>query len=73
MLVTGVDGNQQAISLIAEGGNLKATVAQNFEGMAKIVVEEMEKLFDGQEIEKGEKYAPATLITLDNVNEFIEK
>ncbi|MBQ9263393.1 MAG: substrate-binding domain-containing protein [Clostridia bacterium] len=73
VLVTGVDGNQQAISLIAEGGNLKATVAQNFEGMAKIVVEEMEKLFDGQEIEKGEKYAPATLITLDNVNEFIEK
>jgi ribose transport system substrate-binding protein len=73
VLVTGVDGNQQAVSLIAEDGNLKATVAQNFEGMATIVVDEMEKLFDGQEIEFGEKYAPATLITLDNVEDFIEK
>ena len=72
VIVTGVDGNQQAVSLIAEDGNLKATVAQNFEGMATIVVDEMEKLFDGQEIEFGEKYAPATLITLENVEDFIE-
>lgn len=73
VIVTGVDGNQQAVSLIAEEGNLKATVAQNFEGMASIVVDEMEKLFDGQEIEFGEKYAPATLITAENVEDFIEK
>ena len=73
VLVTGVDGNQQAVALIAEDGNLKATVAQNFEGMATIVVDEMEKLFDGQEIEFGEQYAPATLITLENVEDFIEK
>ena len=72
VIVTGVDGNQQAVSLIAEDGCLKATVAQNFEGMAAIVVEEMEKLFDGQEIEFGEKYAPATLITLENIEDFLE-
>ena len=72
VIVTGVDGNQQAVSLVAEDGCLKATVAQNFEGMAAIVVEEMEKLFDGQEIEFGEKYAPATLITLENIEDFLE-
>lgn len=66
VLVTGVDGNEQAISLIKEGTNLKATVAQNFEGMAQIVIEQMTNLFDGQDIEKGEMYAPATLITQEN-------
>jgi len=42
---------------------LKATVAQNFEGMAEIVVNEMVKVFAGEEIKKGEQYAPATIIT----------
>jgi len=66
VIVTGVDGNEQAISLIKEGTNLKATVQQNFEGMAQIVVDQMTKLFDGEELEKGEMYAPATLITPEN-------
>ncbi len=33
VLVTGVDGNSQAVELINEGTNLKATIAQNFEGI----------------------------------------
>mgnify|MGYP000857346984 CR=1 FL=1 len=71
VIVTGVDGNQQALALIEQGTNLKATVAQNFEGMAQIVVEQMTKLFAGETIEKGEMYAPATLITAENVKDFI--
>lgn len=71
VIVTGVDGNQQALELIAQGTNLKATVSQNFEGMAKIVVEQMTKLFAGETIEKGDMYAPATLITAENVQDFI--
>ncbi|MBO4990958.1 MAG: substrate-binding domain-containing protein [Firmicutes bacterium] len=63
VLVTGVDGNDQAVALINEGTNLKATVKQNFEGMAQIVAEQMEKYFAGEELEKGDMYAPATLIT----------
>lgn len=63
VLVTGVDGNDQAISLIKEGTNLKATVKQNFEGMAQIVAEQMGKYFAGEELERGNMYAPATLIT----------
>ena len=72
VIVTGVDGNQQACALVAEGGCLKATVAQNFKGMTEIVVEQMGKLFDGEAIEVGEMYAPATLITAENVADFIE-
>lgn len=71
VIVTGVDGNQQALSLLAEGGNLKATVQQNFEGMAKIVVEQMTKLYAGETIEKGDMYAPATLIDSSNISEYV--
>ena len=66
ILVVGVDGNEQAVSLVQQGTNLKATVAQNFEGMAEIVVEQMTKLFSGETIEPGEMYAEATLITPEN-------
>jgi len=63
VLVIGVDGNSQAVELINEDTNLKATLGQNFEGMANIVVTEMVRMFEGETIEKGEQYAPATLIT----------
>ena len=66
IIVVGVDGNEQAVSLVQQGTNLKATVAQNFEGMAEIVVEQMTKLFSGEAIEPGEMYAEATLITPEN-------
>lgn len=63
VIVVGVDGNSQAVEMINQGTNLKATAAQNFDGMAGIVVTEMTKLFNGEEITKGEQYAPATIIT----------
>lgn len=63
VIVTGVDGNSQAVEMIREGGNLKATLSQNFEGMSKLVVDDLIVLLGGGEIEKGEKYAPATMIT----------
>lgn len=63
VIVVGVDGNSQAVEMINQETNLKATAAQNFAGMAEIVVTEMTKLFNGDEITKGEQYAPATIIT----------
>lgn len=71
ILIVGVDGNEQAVSLIQEGTNLKATVAQNFQGMVDIVVDEMGKLFAGETTQNGELYAEATLITADNAADFI--
>ena len=70
ILVVGVDGNEQAVSLILDGTNLKATVAQNFGGMVDIVVEQMGKLFGGETIQPGELYAEATLITAENAADF---
>ena len=66
ILVVGVDGNEQAVDLIKQGTNLKATVKQNFDGMADIVLEQMKLLYTGKEIEKGDMYADATLITQEN-------
>ena len=57
---------EKAIEMIKDGTNLKATVKQNFEGMADIVCEQMDQYFNGEEIEKGEMYAPAELITQEN-------
>ena len=70
ILIVGVDGNEQAVSLIQKDTNLKATVAQNFTGMVDIVVEQMGKLFAGEAIEQGEMYAAATLITSENAADF---
>lgn len=62
VLVVGVDGNSQAVEMIQNGSTLIATVAQNFKGMAEIVTSEMERLFNGEQVEKGDRYAPATII-----------
>lgn len=67
VLVTGVDGNEQAVQMIREGSNLKATVRQNFEGMAELVCGGLEKYFNGEPLEPGEVYAPAELVTAGDV------
>jgi len=63
IIVTGVDGNSQAVAMIEEGGNLKATLSQNFDGMAQLVVENVLAFWNGENVEPGVRYAPATLIT----------
>jgi ribose transport system substrate-binding protein len=62
VLVVGVDGNEQAVKLINEGTNFKATLAQDFEGMASLVATDVTKVLSGETVEKGEKYVPAILI-----------
>ncbi len=62
VLVVGVDGNEQAVQLIKSGSNLIATVAQNFEGMAKRVAEDVDNVLNGRSITKGDVYIPAVLI-----------
>ncbi len=62
VLVVGVDGNEQAVKLINEGTNFKATLAQDFLGMANLVADEVTKVLNGETAAKGEKYVPALLI-----------
>lgn len=63
IIVTGIDGNSQAVEMIKKGSPLVATVKQNFTGMTEIVVKQMDLVFQGQPVEGTELYAPASLIT----------
>lgn len=71
IVVTGIDGTSQALNMIADGSPLVATVKQNFTGMAEIVSEQMANVFAGDDVESEEMYAPATLITQENVDEYL--
>jgi ribose transport system substrate-binding protein len=61
IIVTGIDGNAQAVEYIDQGSALAATIEQNFSGMAEIVIQELEKYFAGETLERGDRYAPAIL------------
>jgi ABC-type sugar transport system, periplasmic component len=63
IIVTGIDGNSQAVDMIQKGSPLAATVKQNFTGMTEIVIKQIELVFQGQPVEGTELYAPAELIT----------
>lgn len=67
IVVAGIDGNSQAVEMIKEGSAIVATVEQNFSGMAEIVISQIEKVFGGSQADATEMYAPAKLITKDNV------
>jgi ribose transport system substrate-binding protein len=61
IIVTGIDGNAQAVEYIDQGSAFIATIEQNFSGMAEIVIQELEKYFAGETLERGDRYAPAIL------------
>jgi len=67
MVITGIDGNPQALDLIKGCRPFVATVSQNFKGMADITAEQMAKVFAGGQPDAAELYAPATLITRDSL------
>lgn len=67
IVVAGIDGNSQAVEMIKEGSPIVATVEQNFTGMAELVIGQIEKVFAGNPVDASEMYAPARLITKDNV------
>ena len=73
IVITGVDGNSQALQMIADGTDLKATVAQDFEGMAELISASIIQMFDDETIEPGEIYAPAKLITIKNVADYLKE
>ena len=61
--VTGIDGTSQALGLIKKGSPLIATMKQNFAGMAKLVITQLDRSFEGEKPAATEMYAPATLVT----------
>lgn len=65
IIVAGIDGNSQAVEMIEKGSPIKATVEQNFVGISEIIIEQMKKVFNGEEPDGTELYAPANLITAE--------
>ncbi|MDY0236704.1 MAG: sugar ABC transporter substrate-binding protein [Gudongella sp.] len=66
--IVGVDGDPEAYEeMKKEGSPFKATMAQDPETMAKIVVEQMFELLKGNEIAEKHIYVPGILITKDNI------
>lgn len=63
VIVTGIDGNSQAVDLIQKGSAIRATLKQNFPQMAALVAQQIDRVFKGQKVTATELYAPATLIT----------
>ncbi len=62
IVVAGVDGTSQAIELIKKGTPFIATVSQDFEGMMVILVEQLERIFNGKRPISIEVYTPSKLI-----------
>lgn len=67
VVITGIDGNPQALELIRGCTPFIATVAQNFQGMAEITAAQMAQVFDGKALDAAEMFAPATLITRESL------
>ncbi|MCX6090860.1 MAG: substrate-binding domain-containing protein [Candidatus Atribacteria bacterium] len=63
IVVTGIDGTTQAVDFIKKGSPLIATVSQDFVGMARVLIQQLERIFTGQGASSIELYTPSTLIT----------
>ena len=75
IVVVGYNGDPSALEAI-QAGTVNATVAQDPNGMGKLTVELAKTLLDGGTItfgndENREVYNPVTLVTADNVADFV--
>ena len=71
VIVTGIDGNKQALEMIRDGSPIIATVKQDFVAIARILAEQVEKVFAGEEVTERVLYAPSPLVTKENVTQFL--
>ena len=63
ILVTGIDGSDQAVSLIKKGSPLIATVKQHFDTQATMIIQQVGRVFDGKRPTAQQLYAAASLLT----------
>jgi ribose transport system substrate-binding protein len=63
IIIVGIDATEQARDRIAIGGNFKATVAQDFKGIASKVVETIEGYLDKGSVTQKQIYVSAKLVT----------
>lgn len=68
IVIVGLDAIDPAREAIAEGGSFEATVAQDFEGIARTLAERVDAYLNGQEPSARTSHVPATLLTQDDLN-----
>jgi ribose transport system substrate-binding protein len=76
IVTVGYNGDAEALTAI-QGGTLSATVAQDPRGMGEISVNLAQQALDGEAItfdnpDEREVFSPVTLITPDNVGDFVK-
>ena len=69
IVITGIDANPQAREAIAAGGNLEASVAQDFAGIGRTAADTVARLLAGETLVQKVIYVPTVLITAANVAE----
>lgn len=67
IVIVGIDAIDPAKEAIAAGGAFKATVAQDFEGMAAVLAQRVDAYLNGQEPSHRTIYVPAKLVTQDDL------
>lgn len=72
IIITGIDANPQALEAIAQGGNFEASIAQDFSGIGALVAEQVERYLAGEGLTQSVVYAPTTLVTAANVDQFMD-
>ncbi|MGC8778616.1 MAG: sugar ABC transporter substrate-binding protein [Candidatus Caldatribacteriaceae bacterium] len=73
VIVTGIDGNKQALEMIRDGSPIIATVKQDFVAIARILAEQVEKVFAGEQVSERIFYAASPLVTRENVEQFLNQ
>lgn len=66
-IIMGIDGNEQAVDMIASCTHFKMTLRQDFAGMAKIGAEQLEAIFAGGTAESDEIYVTAIPVTAQSL------
>ena len=67
IVIVGIDATEQARDRIAARGNLKATVAQDFTGIADAVANTVEQYLKSGSVSRSQIYVSAKLVTADDL------
>jgi ribose transport system substrate-binding protein len=67
IVIVGIDATPQARDAIMEGGNFEATVAQDFQGIARLTADLVATYLAGDEVGQRNYYVPATLVTAETI------
>ena len=67
IVIVGIDATEQARDRIAARGNLKATVAQDFTGIADTVANTIEQYLKSGSVSRSQIYVSAKLVTADDL------